>query len=230
MPQIFDSATISRFEANGEQNFAAERPCIVDRTSIEIFPGQANYTLPNYVVSIRRITYRGWKLYPMPHRTLRQSFLSGTQQSRPFWYIFNNQAQATIQLFPVPVEHLTPVATAAGLWGSDLINKFVVEFYRLPDSSQGITIPIFMRRRLLKCYINKNCFRMEGKAQNLKASEYWSGKYESLKEIFVNLLDELNSKPRNIVASSMNQRPYGYTPPPPILPIDRFGISVDEPY
>ena len=221
----FSTSTIARFETNAEQQFATERPCIIDRLALDITSGVGQYTIPNYVVNIRRVTYRGWKVYPLPHRDLRQSYLSGTQQGRPFWYIFNNVGQFKLQLFPVPSEDLIAVTT--DLYGANIPNQFIIEFFRLPDVAP-FQIPDYFRRRLLKCYIAKRCFEIEGKGMNVKAAKYWSNKFEYLKEVYGSLMDDLNNKPRNLVASDSAQRPYGYTPPPPMLPINRFGISVDE--
>lgn len=226
MSQVFDSATILRFEANGEQAFCSVRPCIIDRIALNIVSGTAKYDLPSSCISIRRVTYKGWKVYPLPHRDLRQSYLSGTQQSRPYWYIFNNIGQTQIQFFPVPSETIAAITT--NLYGSEIGNRVIVEYFRIPDQVSFI-IPSWFRRQLLKCYINKKCFSIDTKSHANKASEYWNDKFNLLMNVYSELLDDLNNKPRNLVATDSAQRPYGFTPPAPILPVDRYGISVDEP-
>lgn len=223
----FDSSTRIRLGNQGEDHFNIERPCIIDRISIALTLGQDIYTLPSYVNSIRRMTYLGWKIYPLPHRDLRASYLSGTQQSRPYWYIFNNIGQQQIKLFPIPSLSVTQVNT--NLWGQpDIINGFIIEFFRQSDYAVN-SIPAFMRDRIRDNYANYRSFAMEGQYQNMKASKYYKDKYESISNIYVEMLDDLNNKPRNLVATDSAQRPYGYVPPPPILPVDRYGISVDEP-
>lgn len=227
MSNPFDTTTTTRFEQNAEQEFASERPCIIDRISLDIVTGTGLYTLPSYLINIKRITYLGWKVYPLPHRDLRQSYQSGTQQGRPLWYIFNNIGQLQLKFFPVPSETIAAI-TGPTLYGSDIANCCVVEFYRQPDFAD-FKIPAFFRQRLLTYYSNRRNFAMEGRTQDIKAANYWGKKYEAMKELYSNLLDDLNNKPRNLVASDNAQRPYGYTPPPPILPVSRFGISIDEP-
>lgn len=223
----FDAATTLRFEQNGEDEFASERPCIIDRISLDIITGTDIYSLPNSLISIRRITYLGWKVWPLPHRDLRDSYASGTQAGRPYWYIFNNIGQLQIKLFPVPSENLTAI-TGPTLWGSDILNCFIIEYFRLPDQST-FKIPAFFRQRLLTYYSNRRNYAMEGRTQDVKASKYWGNKFETYKRIYSELLDDLNNKPRNLITSMAAQRPYGFSPPPPILPVDRYGYSVDDP-
>jgi hypothetical protein len=226
MPFLFSNSAIQKFETDAEQDFATSRPCIIDRVSLDIISGTEIYDIPSYVTNIRRVTYRGWKLFPMPHRDLRQSFLSGTQGGRPYWYIFNNIGQSQIKLFPVPQENISMVSDTSTLWGSHIIDSFIIEFFRLPDT--GFAIPDFIRRQLLKTYISKRLFQMEGKGVKLKTVRYMNQKFEMLKQIDIDLLDDLNNKPRNLMANNQSSKPYGVTPPPPVLPINRYGIAVDD--
>lgn len=438
----FGADTTARFQRTAEEQFASQASCIVDRASLSLIAGEALYDLPSYCVNVKRITYKGWKVFPLPHRDLRQSFQSGTQQSRPYWYIFNNIGQRKIRFFPVPSEYVsrsylnevlqdTPVgywrmnetslpavvdssgnnltgtfvnsptiqqpglligdpnksiqflqafinsasithtsklnlgdsftfewlhnnslsggsagicekgtgsfriritsnklrlmtgstelavssndfassttyhcavvkvgsfikiyvngedvtipvtnvtltsnseplilayvpsanlcingrmdevavynyavpqirikqhyrasidtnASDTNLWGSAIPKKCIVEFYRLPDSINGPFIPPFIRQRLLLWYSNKRNYAMEGRTQDMKASVYFGEKYDMYHSFYTDLLDDLNNSPRNIVANTTTSRPYGFIPPPPLLPVDRFGYSVDD--
>ena len=224
MPPIFSTATIARFEADAEANFNYERPCIVDRIGLAIVAGTAEYTLPSYVNDIRRITISGIPVYPLPHRELRFSCLNSTQQGRPYWYIINNIGQNKIRFFPVPNTNLADTTTLTSLWGSGITNNCIIEFYRQPDQSTNI-LPIFIRRRLLKCYINKRCFEVDKKGNSLKNVKYWADKYDNLKSIYSDLLDDLNNKPRKLIASNTsNMNPALASP---VLPY-RYGISVAD--
>jgi hypothetical protein len=221
----FDSATVTRFKNNGEDDFEVSRPCILDRVSIALVTGTDVYSLPSYCINIKRVTYLGWQVYPLPHRDLRASYISGTQQSRPYWYIFNNIGQGQIKLFPVPAADLAQVLSP---WTQpDILNGFVIEFYRTPDYNTFIT-PSWFRNRIRDNYANYRCFMMEGRWQNMKAAKYFKVKWSMLKDLFIEQLDDLQNKPRNIVASGNAQRPYGFIPPPPMLPINKFGIGVDD--
>jgi len=228
---LFADTTLTHLENIGENAFASERPCIVDRTSLAIVSGTDVYTLPSYVINIRRITYKGWKVFPITHRDLRQSYQSGNQAGRPYWYIFNNVGQSQIKLMPVPTENISAEATYTNLWGPTINTKFIIEFYRLPDVSDlqnKYLIPNFIRRRLLKTFVLSRAFQMEGRGVNIKASKYWRARYDFLKSIYIDLLDDLNNKPRNIICNNITSHPYGQGPPAPQLPVSKYGISVDE--
>jgi hypothetical protein len=238
---LFTDAFLTLLETKGENTFAAERPCIIDRISLAITSTVDIYTLPSYVIDIKRITYKGWKVFPMPHRDLRASYLSGKQGGRPYWYVFNNIGQSQLKLFPVPQENITADNTYTNLWGAGILTDFIIEFYRLPDSTDSAArynIPNFIRRRLLKSYVMSRAFQAEGRGTNVKATKYWRSKYDFLKSLYTELLDDLNNKPRNIIANNMQSRPYGFVPPPPMIPISKAspshgnlqwnGISVDD--
>lgn len=222
---VFSSTNLTRFQRDGEQNFAAEFPCVIERISLSITSGTSQYVLPDSVANIRRMTYRGWKVWPLPHRDLRESFLNGQQSGRPYWYIFNNIGLQKIQLFPVPQENLDAIQT--GLWGESISDHFIIEFYAIPDQEQ-LKIPHFIRRRLLKTYTAMRMFQSEGRGQNTKAYKYWAKKWDFAKATYGEALADLNNKPRNLIANEKGMNPYGFTPPPPILPVSRFGIAVDD--
>lgn len=223
MPQIFSSADILRFSQQAEDLFTSENDCIIDRYAINVVSGTAEYLLPDYVSSIRRVTYKGRKVYPVSHRNYIDSNISFIAQGAPTDYIFNNIGQGKIKFFPTPNENIS--AVQLNLFGSEIPNQLIVEFYRLSDYSVN-SIPDFMKRRLLKAYVMKMCFSKEGKGQNLKAAKYWGMKWEMLKQIYGELLEELINSPRKLINGSTieyNDR----TPPPPRLPISKFGIGVD---
>src|ERR1035441_806887 len=107
------SATVSRLSGEGENNFAVEYPCILKRISLTVNSGDQLVTLPDDVVSIRRVTWLGYKLDPLPQRNFREVFQNATQTGRPFWYVFNNVGQNLIQLFPAANQSVS--TTANGL-------------------------------------------------------------------------------------------------------------------
>ena len=223
MAQVFSDPTIDRFKVIGENEFVNEYPCIVDRISLSIAANTATYTLPSYVTSIRRITWLGQKVWPLPHRDLRTSYTGATTTSKPDWYIYNNIGQSKIQFYPTPGVAIAQATT--GLWGSNIATACIVEFYRLPDQV-NFTIPLFFRRKLLKCYVNKRSFSMETKSQNLKNRDYWNDKYAMLKQTYGTLLEDLNNRPRKLILDGNASENY-YRMPSPRLPA-RFGVGVDE--
>src|ERR1017187_16997 len=216
------SATISRLSGEGENNFAVEYPCILKRISLTVNSGDQLVTLPDDVVAIRRVTWLGYKLDPLPQRNFREVFQNATQTGRPFWYVFNNVGQNLIQLFPAANQSVS--TTANGLWGSEIGNRFIVEYFQAPDFVTAI-IPSYFRRRLLKSYVLRGCFNIEGQGQNRKASKYFKDRSRALKEMYGDLLSELHNKPRKLIVNGITAS--YYFPGQPVLPIDRFGTSCD---
>jgi hypothetical protein len=222
MPNLFTSNTITRLSQEGENAFAVMYPCIIKRIAPAIVSGQNLITIPDDVKSIQRVAYKGYKLDPLPQRNFREVFQNGGQQGKPFWYIFNNVGQNTLQLFPTPSENIA--AATDNLFGSAIINQFIITYYAVPDYATYI-IPDFFRRRLLKNYVLRGCFNIEGQGQNLKASKYFKQRWEQLSQLYGNLLCDLHNKPRKLVVNGITSA--YYFPGQPILPIDRFGISVN---
>ena len=218
---VFDDETIVRFAQQGEFQFASLTDCIVDRLSLNIVNGTSIYDLPDYVLNIRRITWRGKWIEPIPHRQYREGFFPPSAQSEPTQYIFNNLQRQRIQFFPTPSE--TIAAATTDLYGASIGTSVIVEFSRTPDFATFIIPPIF-RRFLIKCYIMKMCFAIESKGQNIKATKYFEAKWESLVEAYQLLLDDFFNKPRKLVASSYTiMRP---RPARPVLPAN-FGTYIE---
>jgi hypothetical protein len=221
MPVVFDDETITRFAQQGEFQFASISDCIVDRLSLDIVNGTSIYTLPDYVLNIRRITWRGKKLDPISHRKYRQGCYPSSAQSEPTEYIYNNIGQQKIQFFPTPAE--TIAAATTNLYGSSIGTSVILEFSRTPDFASFV-IPLYFRRFLLKCYVMKMCFGIESRGQNLKSVQYFDAKWEQLVEAYETILDELYNTPRMITASVYPiLRP---RPPRPVLPAS-FGTYVE---
>lgn len=221
---LFTSSDLSRFYSQGENEISSERPLFVDRYSPTIVNLTSNYTLPDYVLSIRRVTWLGWKLDPLPQRNFREVFQSAPQVSQPFWYIYNNVGQNQIQLFPTPNVDL---AAGSALWTTDIPNCVIVEFYRATDNATFV-LPPYIKRQLLKAYVAKRAYGIDGPGSNVKLQAYFGKKWDQLKLEFYELLDDLYGKPRKLVMNEIVSS--NYFPGEPVLPIGQFGVSVDEGY
>jgi hypothetical protein len=219
--ELFRAATVARFSSEGEADFAQDYPCIIKRVALTVVAGTSTYTLSDDVLSIRRVSWKGVKLDPMPQRTFRETFQPGTSSGRPYWYIYNNIGQNQIKLFPNPNESVASITT--NLYGSEIANRVIVEYYRVPDYVTEI-IPLYFRRRLLKVFVMRGCFQIEGAGQNLKNSKYFTSKWDFLKAKYGQLLSDLYLKPKRLVLSGYNVQRH---PASPVLPLDRFGSSVD---
>lgn len=225
MQQISD-ALIGRYFDQGEDEVTTERPFLVNRISFVTSFGVGVFVLPDNCLAIKRVTWKGWKLSPLPHRMYREAFNgSGGQIGRPYWYIYNNVGLRTIQVFPVCNEALT---TGTHLWTTDIPNKFIVEYYQSTDHNVKV-LPDFIRRQLLKIYVALKISSMEGNTQSVLMTKYFQSKWQIKKQEWYHLLNVLYSVPRQLILSQ-NDPGTNYSVGNPVLPINKFGISVDDEY
>lgn len=223
---LWDSNTITRFSQEGENDFADEYPCILKRIALTITANVSTYTLPDDVRSIRRIVWtNGFKLDPLGQRNMREVFQYATQVGTPYWYVFNNIGANQIQLFPIPPANVTP--SGLDLYGDAIGVDVILEYFTLPDFVTEI-IPLYFRRRLIKAYVLKLCFGIEGSGQNLKNSQYFDKRYKFLKEKYGVFLDEIHNKSRKLCLNGITSNQF--FPGQPILPVSRFGIGIDDGY
>lgn len=218
----FLSSDLLRFWNQGEQEVSSDHPFLVDRFEIATSAGVGVYTLPDYVLSIRRITWLGKKLDPLPQRNFREVFQSNPAQGDPFWYIYNNIGANKIQLFPSPGVTLT---TGTDPWGADISNYCIVEFYRATDNSTFV-LPTWCKRQLLKYYVARRATSVDGPGNSLKLNKFFAQKWEQMKGEFVEVLNYLYTAPRKFVVSEIVGS--NYFPGQAVLPVSQFGQSVDE--
>lgn len=223
MPNL-TNADIERFIDDGENDFSTEKHFLVSRYSPAIVVGTANYVIPDYFLSIRRVTYLGQKLDPLTRRNQNEVFQAATQVGKPFWYVFNNIGALTVKLFPTPESNL---ASGTNLWSTDIPTCCIFEGYRASDASTFV-IPAWKRRQLLKPYVNKRVAQVDGPTMDLKAVKYFEQRWMQAKGQFSQSLDTLYGGARKLVISEIVSS--NYFPGEPVLPIDQFGTSVDEGY
>lgn len=220
----FSQSDIIRFFNYGEQELSTGCYLLSDRFELPVVSGTSTYQIPDYVSSISRVTFQGKKLTPLPKRDLNGAFQPATQQGIPFWYVFNNVGQNKIQLFPTPN---TPTPVGNDPWCTDIPNATIVEFFRVSDN-MNFTIPPWTRNFLLKQYTGKELFQIEGPGQNLKMSKFLEEQWKFWSEEFYDLIDELHNAPRKLFVSDVVSG--NWFPGSPMLPIDKFGISVETGY
>lgn len=222
---IWNTNTIIKFSQEGENDFVEEYPCILTRMSLPVTANQSTYALPDNVRSIRRITWQGFKLDPLGQRNMREVFSYATQVGKPFWYIFNNIGANNVQFFPIPDTTIVP--TGANLWGDAIAGEVIIEYFILPNYANFV-IPAYFRRRLLKAYVLKMCFGIEGQGQNLKNRDYFSQRWDQLKQKYGVFLDEIHNKSRKLCLNGITSSQF--FPHQPVLPVSRFGIGIDDGY
>jgi hypothetical protein len=222
---LWSSETIIRFSQEGENNFADVYPCILVRISLSTTRGVARYTLPENVRSIRRITWKGFKLDPLGQRNMREVFSYATQIGKPYWYVFNNVGANIIQLFPIPDESITP--SGKDLYSDAITTDVIIEYFALPDYAT-LVIPEYFRRRLLKTYVMNRCFAIEGAGQNLKNRDYFANRWNYLRDKYGQLMLEIHNKSRKLCLNGITSSQF--FPATPVLPVSRFGIGIDDGY
>lgn len=222
---LWNSQTIIRFSQEAENDFAESFPCILVRMSLPITALQSTYTLPDNVKSIRRITWQSWKLDPLGQRNMREVFQYATQIGKPFWYVFNNIGANRIQFFPIPPFDIQP--SGGDLYADAINTDVIIEYFRLPDYAT-YTIPDYFRRRVLKPWVLRSCFGIEGQGNNVKNRDYFTQKWETLKEKYGEFLNEIHNKSRKLCLNGITS--YQFFPGSPILPVSRFGIGIDDGY
>lgn len=223
MPNLTNT-DYERFGDDGENDFCTEKHFLTDRYSMPIVSGTATYQLPDYILSIRRITFLGQKLDPMTVRDQREVFQSATQQGLPFWYIFNNIGALKVKLFPTPNQNFT---AGVNLWSTDIPTSCIIEYYRANDDSTFV-IPSWKKRQFLKAYVAKRVAQTDGPTMDFKATQFYNQLWMNNKGQFSELLDQLYGLARKLVISEIVSS--NYFPGEPVLPIDQFGTSVDEGY
>lgn len=221
---IIESSHILRLFDQAEQEVSVEQPFLVDRSSIALVSGTNTYTIPDYVLSIRRMTFNGIGLDPLPRRNQREVFQNSTQQGTPFWYIYNNIGINQIQLFPTPNVNLAQ-ATGDLFSQVKIATGFIYEYYRVSDNSSFIIPPIY-RRQLLKKYVFANTTMVDNKNMNMRMAKYYMSRWNLSKSDFFQIMRTLYNQPRRLVINDFNT--FNFFPGSPVLPINRFGISVNE--
>lgn len=220
MPNFSDTQ-ISKWANEYERELCAVNNLIVDRISLAITQGESDYTLPNYLTSIRAVLWQGKMVYPKSFgksMATNDTPLTATE-SIPLEYIFSSLGAAVIKFLPFPsitiAEYVgdlfTPVADEAAV---------IIEFYRTPHlTDTDVRIPTWARRYLLKDYICMKAFRVDSTTQDLKASRY----YEARMAENVNYVKTINQSLRGSYLNVLSEHPQrGRTRPGrPILP-DNF--------
>jgi len=156
-------------------------------------------TLPSYVRTLRRVTWRGRSLDPVNWEELTQLtpatvFVSPgnpanveSSQSRPLYYAMHPTNPWDIRLYPTPNE--TFLTNGEPNVYSPQVNtpSCIIDYYREPDTTNSnpvISIPPYILRRTMKAWCLWKAFGAEGKGQFLKAASYYQMKYNFLIEQF----------------------------------------------
>ncbi len=196
---IWSNAQISQWAQDAIGQIAIEINCIWQREAIVVTQGVSVVTLPSYVRTLRRVTWRGRTLdavnwEEMTMLTPATVFLAAgssanveSSQSRPLYYSFSPTNPYDIRFYPTPSESFT-AAGEPNVYAPQVNSpSCIIDFYREPDitnSNPIISIPKYILRRTQKAYVLWKAFSSEGRGQDLKAASYMHMKWLFLIEQF----------------------------------------------
>lgn len=199
--QIWSDEQLSQWATDAIGQIAIEINCIFVRECIPTEEGVSVYTLPSYVRTVRRVTWRGKSVTPVNWDeftliTPATAFLAPgssanleTSRGLPLYYAMHPTNPWDIRFYPTPNESFT-VAGEPNPYAPQVNSpSCIIDFYREPDTSDSgsdsvISIPAYVLRRIQKAYVGWKAFAAEGKGQDLKASEYYKNRYYFLIESF----------------------------------------------
>lgn len=226
MPEITDTY-LNELASAGEIELTTDVMCLWNRFSLAVTSGISTYTLPEGLLSIIDIRWKGKKIYPWSHKLAYELGMdtepNDSASGQPFWYQTTGYGVGEINFFPTPNETIT--ADDSNLNNTTGIReRVIVTCYRVADPS-GTTfrLPDYLRRRINKYYINYRKYSREGQGQDTDVAAYFYERYQNAKAHLNQVMQEI---PRSIVHSLV---PPGLTrvgPTRAVLP-SRFGVIVE---
>ena len=218
--QLFSDATIDFLEGNGNNEFSDNARTNLVRYSPVVTAGQPVFTMPADCRDIIEITYLGYPVYPLPPAAFKEFNRWARQSNRPMWFTYDTYtAQRTIKLFPSPSQSLAAATDLDDL--NQLSQTMHIAYWQ--NCSSANPIPDFLATPVLKTYIAKECYAIEGRAQNLKYAKYFADRYQIELKNAVEIVNDLFTKPRRFNCTPRGEQPHKFDP---ILPI-KFGYSAE---
>ena len=226
--ELWTDDFLTYLQEQGEISLSSDVPCIFTRLSIPITAGIAEYELPEQIIRILRVTYKGFKVYAYSATSGRLEYQNvhptSTSTGRPLYYIAHEYGRGVIRFFPTPNEDLSAdpntVNTTAGINSQFIISAKVVA----DPSGLEFRLPDYIRRRTNKYYVMSRAYAKEGHSQNMKASQYFLNKYLFFKEELRRTMEEI---PRAVTQQMGLNHFTSKQYPRPILPPDKFGRIVE---
>ena len=252
---IWTNEYLNRLKQDAEIEISKLIPCVIDRFSIATSINVSEYQLPEYVQDITRVFWKGQRLEAIPSYNLQDwgysreisidaafeesAFTSAYQigsielqhsfgtvgGGKPMYYWYSKFGENVIRVLPAVNEEL--LSYDLGLWGENITNSLIVEFYRVADGVNH-KIPEYIRRRTVKAFVLSRAFQKEGVGQNLKAAQYWQNKYAlAIKraELIINHISQALIRSRYDTQFD-NQR----VPARPVLPWNWQVVNVEDDY
>jgi hypothetical protein len=189
---IWTDNYLSQLAQDAIGQIAGDVQCVWAREALTITAGVSIVSLPSYVRTIRRVTWRGKSLDALNWEEMciiTPATVGGiieSSQSKPLYYSMHPTKIYDIRLYPTPNESFNPAGIDPY---SPQVNAAacIVDYYREPDVTEAtanISLPPYISRYIKKAYVLWKAFGAEGKGQNLRASSYYKMKYDLLIEQF----------------------------------------------
>lgn len=230
--EIWTDAQVNQWALDAIGQINIDVNCIFVRECIAITAGESVVQLPNYVRSLRRVTWRGktleavnWDDFTLltPGTAVLEIGSTAnleTSRSRPQWYTMHPTDPYQIRLYPSPDESFTTSGESNPYAPQVNTPSCIADFWRKPDETQldpVLSLPGYIARRTQKAYVCWQAFKAEGKGQDLKASQYYRQKYDFLIESFRAINQGCYISKRYTVDSSLDGL-WNSRYPKPILP------------
>lgn len=198
---IWTDQQLTQWEQDAYGQIAIDVNCIWQRECLATVAGVSVITLPSYVRTVRRVTWRGRSLEPqsweeMTLLTPATVFLHyppntaanvESSRSRPLFYSQHPTNIYDMRLYPCPDESFTTTGLADPYAPTPYAPACVIEFWREPDPTNSnpiISLPPYIARRTMKAYVLSKAFAAEGKGQDLQAAQFYKMKYQFLIDKF----------------------------------------------
>lgn len=187
--QIWTDEQISQWETDAIGQINVDVKCIFARECLPIQRGVSVYTLPSYVRTLRRITFRGksldaesWEELTLLSPATVGGYLE-TSLSRPLYYAMHPTNPYDIRLYPTPAETFTANGEPNVYAPQVNTPSCIIEYDREPDITNlnpVISLPPYILRRTQKAYVLWRAFAAEGKGQDSRMAGYYKQKYDFL--------------------------------------------------
>ncbi len=194
---IWTDQQLEQWTKDAYPQIAVDVNCIWARECIPTTRGISVVTLPSYVRTLRRVTWRGWTLEPQSWEELclltpATVFLDyppnnaaniETSQSRPLFYAMHPTNPYDIRFYPSPDASFTVNGEPNPYAPTPNSPSCIIDYWREPDPTNTnplISLPPYIERHTMKAYVLWKAFSAEGKGQDFQAAEYYQQKYEFL--------------------------------------------------
>lgn len=239
---IWSDDFLNQLALDAEQEIVKDVDCLYKRFCLAITKGVSVYQLPDYVRSIRSVSWRGRKLDPASWEELQllspataivaegsgptypQTGIE-TSVSRPLWYALHPTNVHSIRLYPCPDETFVDTGFDPYAQAVNEANCIVACWRNVDSTFQDPTalLPKYIDRRTRKAFILWRAFEKDGKGQVAAAAQFYKAKYDYLTQNFRMINEQaFIGKRYNIDDGVLTVDQFRY--PKPILPsnFERF--------